>query len=92
MDSDINGREYEKFDENNRVKVTPLSDGLETLIDKASATVTYIGKCIAGNSGKTDEEVWQIKKINQTSGTKISFADGSSLLNKVWDNRTTYTY
>jgi len=64
----------------------------DTLIDEASATVTYIGKCAAGSVATTDEAIWKIKKIDSTSGTKISFADGSTSFNKIWDDRATYTY
>jgi hypothetical protein len=92
IDQDINRREYDKFDESNRVKTTSDSIALELLIDEASSTVTYLGNCLPGNAGKTDEAIWRIKKIDTTSGTKITYADGSSDFDKIWANRATYTY
>jgi hypothetical protein len=92
MDQDINRREYDKFDENNRVKTTSDSIALELVVDEASSTVTYLGNCLPGNAGKVSEAVWRIKKKDTTSGTKITYADGSSDFNKIWNSRATYTY
>ena len=64
---------------------------LETLIDVASSTVTYIGKS-ATNTPETSA-LWQIKKIDSTTNpTSIKFADGVTSFTKVWTNRATYTY
>ena len=92
MDQDINRREYDKFDENNRVKTTSDTIALELLIDKASATITYLGHCLPGNADKTDEAIWRIKRVDSTSGTKITYANGTSDFDKVWDDRATYSY
>ena len=61
-----------------------------TRIDEASGTVTYIGSADPGsaNSGA----LWQIKKIDSSSGTSITFADGDALFNNIWDDRASLTY
>ena len=92
MDIDINQREYDKFDKSNRVKTTTDSQAYDKLIDEASSTVTYIGECETGEASKTNEEIWRIKKIDLTTGIKITYADGSANFDKEWDERATYTY
>jgi hypothetical protein len=92
MDQDINRREYDKFDENNRVKTTSDSIALELVVDEVSSTVAYLGNCLPGNAGKVSEAVWRIKKVDKTSGTKITFANGTSDFDKVWNDRDTYSY
>lgn len=62
----------------------------DTLIEDASATITYIGKAVAGTAVGTAS--WQIKRIDSSSGTAIRFADGVSTFTKVWNSRATYTY
>lgn len=65
--------------------------GHETLIDEASATVTYIGKANPGVA--TSASLWSIKKIDSTSNpTTIKYANSDNSFDKIWDNRATYTY
>ncbi|MCC7571159.1 hypothetical protein KO465_07540 [Candidatus Micrarchaeota archaeon] len=92
MDIDINQREYDKFDESNRVKTTADTQAYDMLIDEASATNTYIGYCKVGEASKTNENIWRIKKIDTTTGTKITYADGSADFDKKWADRLAYTY
>lgn len=66
------------------------SAALATRIDEASATVTYIGKAATGSTA--DEAVWQIQKIDESSGTIITWADGDANFNNVWDDRASITY
>lgn len=61
-----------------------------TRIDEASATVTYIGDAAIGSA--TSAAVWRVKKIDTTSGTSITFADGDGTFTKIWDDRATITY
>lgn len=63
---------------------TPMVD------DTSTANVTYIGNAIPGSS--TANAVWQIKKLNTSSGIVGSWADGNALFDNVWDNRTSLTY
>lgn len=94
---------YDKTYQQNTVEVVKLNpstgtldrdidkSALETLIDVASATVTYVGK--AAPNTATSAASWQIKKIDSTTNpTSIKFADGVTSFTKVWDNRATFTY
>lgn len=60
------------------------------VLDEASATVTYVGKATTGSS--TGAAVWQVQKLDSTSGLVITWADGDALFNNVWDNRASLTY
>lgn len=63
----------------------------KTIIDEASATVTYIG--YAATKATTSQPQWQIVKI-EISGTitTMKFANGSYSFNQIWDNRASLTY
>lgn len=61
------------------------------IVDKASATTTYVG--VARMGAATSSAVWQISKIS-TSGNvvEILYADGDPSYNNVWDNRASLSY
>ena len=61
-----------------------------TRIDEATSTVTYIGKATPGTA--TSVSLWQIQKIDTTTGTVITWADGNGDFDNIWDNRATLTY
>lgn len=64
---------------------------LKTIIDEASATVTYIG--VAHPSATTAQALWRIKKIDSTTNpTTIFFADANDNFDNVWDNRASLSY
>ncbi len=60
------------------------------LIDEATATITYIGKAQTGSDPANP--LWQIERIDTTSGTEIAWADGSDAFNQIWDDRAILTY
>ena len=77
--------------------VTVIKDGkIEDLnyagqVDDTSTTdVTYIGKAKIGSV--TSDSLWQIKKVDESSNTTITWADSNSDFDNVWDNRTSLTY
>lgn len=72
-----------------RLKYTQ-SVPLAVRVDEASATVTYVGQAKPGTA--TSSALWRIKKIDSTSGTIITFADGDDSFNNVWDNRASLSY
>jgi hypothetical protein len=49
-----------------------------------------IGKAIPGSD--TTAAVWQIKKVDTTNGAIVTWASGNSVFNKVWNDRSGYTY
>ena len=55
----------------------------------SDATYDYVGTSEPGAS--TSSAIWQIKRINMTTGD-ITWADGDSKFDNVWDNRTSLSY
>lgn len=72
-----------------RLKYTQ-SVPLAMQVDPASSTVTYIGQAKPGTA--TSSALWRVKKIDTTTGTVITFADGDDLFDNVWDNRASLPY
>ena len=63
------------------------------LDDTTTANVTYIGKAaLTGSAIATSSAVWQVQKIDETTGMIITWADGDSSFNNIWDNRASLTY
>ena len=58
--------------------------------DSVNADVSYAGKAPAGSSNS--EAKWQIKKIDETSGIAITYANGNTNFNNIFDNRENLTY
>mgnify|MGYP006992597009 CR=1 FL=1 len=73
--------------ENSQNKRTlQLDDRYVTNIQTAG-NYTYIGKALCGSA--TSDAVWQIKRIDATTGTIIQWADGDQDFDNVFDNRAT---
>jgi len=54
-------------------------------------TTTYLGYADAGSL--TSASVWAIKKIDEiTNDVSITWADGNTNFDNIWDNRLTLTY
>lgn len=76
----------------------PITDGglptssaaLALRLDSASATITYIGEAAPGSLEA--DSVWRIKKVDESSGTVIQWADGESTFDKIWNDRASITY
>ena len=65
--------------------------GLKTIIDEASATVTYIG--YAEQGAATSAASWLIEKIDEdVSGDTVITWSPSSRFNQVWDDRASLSY
>lgn len=61
------------------------------IIDEPSATETYIGKAALGSA--LGDAVWQIQYIEVLGAiTRITWADGDSEFDNVWNNRASLTY
>ncbi len=69
---------------------TGTSEYALMLDDYSIANITYVGKAAIGST--PDESVWQIKRIDETTGMVLKWADGNDNFDNVWDNRTSYTY
>ncbi len=58
--------------------------------DEASTTIAYIGEASPGVSSST--AAWRIKRLDTTAGVHITWANGTSQFDKIWDNRASYSY
>ena len=57
---------------------------------EVSSTVAYLG--LGAINSANAASVWQIKKLDYTSGVDIKWADGNQGFDNVWDDHTTLTY
>lgn len=71
-------------------KFTQEADTTLRLDDTTTTNVTYIGKATVGTAASASS--WQIKKLDETSGLIITWAEGNENYNKVWDDRASLTY
>ena len=58
--------------------------------DTTTPNTTYLGKAPIGSV--TSSAVWQIAKLDTSSGLIKTWADASSSFNQVWNNRAGLTY
>lgn len=62
----------------------------ETQLIDVNGSDIYIGYALPGSA--TTDAKWKIKRVNTTNPISIYWADSSTLYNKTWDNRSSYTY
>lgn len=60
------------------------------LDDTTTANVTYIGKAAIGSA--TSAAVWQIYKLDETTGMIKTWAGGTDAFDQVWDDRASLIY
>lgn len=58
--------------------------------DTTTANTTYIGKAAIGSA--TSSAVWQIAKLDTTSGIIKTWADGDANFDNIWDNIASLSY
>lgn len=58
--------------------------------DATTPSTTYIGKAAIGSS--TSASVWQVARLDTSSGLIKTWADGDSEYDNVWDDRTMLNY
>jgi hypothetical protein len=74
-------------------KLSEILTGLDiftTLIDEASATLTYFGKARAGSDPA--DPVWSISSMDTTAQTELLWAEGNGSFDKIFDDRAGYSY
>ncbi len=59
-------------------------------VDTTVSNTIYIGQSAIGTANSA--AIWQVKKIDTTNGADITWADGDSNYDNVWDNRASLTY
>ncbi len=67
-----------------------ISSNTAVIIDSSADPIIYIGKAPIGSIAS--EAVWQISKLDTSSGLIKTWADGDADFNNIWDNRTSLTY
>ena len=85
------GNEQKKFVDNGNgpaVRVVEMDGGLQW-DTTSTANNIYVGD--AGPGTLTSVAAWRIQKIDTSTGT-ISWADGDTLYDNIWDNRTSLSY
>ena len=60
------------------------------LDDTTTPSVTYVGEAPVGTA--TGTSAWRIKKLDETSGLVISWADGNGNFDNNWNNRASLSY
>lgn len=70
----------------------PLSGDLAVRMDELTTPdITYVGKARPGEA--VGDAVWQILKMDDSGdGLVITWADGDTSFDNVWDDRATLTY
>jgi hypothetical protein len=53
-------------------------------------SITYVGQAPVGTA--TSVALWQIQKVDSTSGVVVTWADGNDRYDNVWDDYATLTY
>lgn len=81
---------YGLSDPDGEVAIPILGYAALKLDDTTTANVTYVGKAKIGCAGSA--ALWQIMKIDETTGLVITWADGNVNFDNVWDNRASLSY
>ena len=93
ISQDINDREHGKF-EDIAGKPVPTSTtpplAIQKATDSGDSNITYIGESAVGTATSSDD--WRIRKIDYSDGMEITWADGDSQFNNVWDDRESLSY
>lgn len=80
----------EKLDTSTLEELTTLTAGNYSLRLVTSGAYTYVGQADPGSA--EGSAVWQIKRIDETSGLITLWADGDSLFDNIWSNYASLTY
>ena len=59
-------------------------------VNSSDNLISYLGRAAPGTA--TSAASWQIRKIDENSGTIITYADGDADFDNVWDNRESLSY
>ncbi len=74
-----------------KIRSGSYTNELATKLDESVSGTTYVGKAPVGSVGSA--AVWQIFKMVEAAGvTTITWADGDTAFNNIWDNRASLTY
>jgi hypothetical protein len=92
MKNSIQDRQFDSYrsadNDKSKVAVTLEDSSSGLIVDQATSTTIYLGEGLFG--ALTSEAKWKIKKIDLSSGVRITSA--SVDFDQVWDNRASLTY
>jgi hypothetical protein len=92
MKNTVQDREFDKFrsadNDKSKVAVTLEDSSSGLIVDQATSTLIYLGEGLFG--ALTSEAKWKIKKIDLSSGVRIT--SSSTDFDQIWDNRASLTY
>lgn len=80
----------EKLDTATLEELAVLTAGNYSLRLVTSGVYTYIGVADPGSS--EGSAVWQVKRMDETSGLIILFADGDDSFDNIWSNYASLSY
>ena len=60
------------------------------IVKSDDTNIYYLGKAVYGTA--TSSALWQIKKIDSTTGIIITIADGNENFDNEWDERESLSY
>lgn len=67
-----------------------VANALSIIVDDSADPVLYVGKAPTGTL--TSQSLWQILKLDETTGLVLTYADGDGNFDNVWDNRASLSY
>lgn len=80
-------RPYFEGDEKGNVKTVQALLAVRVV---TAGSVTYVGEAQIGSASSS--AVWRVKKIDTTTGTIVTWADGNEAFDNVFDDYATLTY
>lgn len=89
--ANINGEKINPATEDKQDDIISALSGISYSIRIAeSAPYTYIGKAVIASA--EGDAVWQVQRLDETSGLKVLWADGNSNFDNVWTNYGSLSY
>lgn len=75
----------------NNTNPLPLIDATYAVrLDTVADPILYLGKASIGSL--TSNPVWQLAKLDTSTGLIKTWSGGSATFTNIWDNRTSLTY
>lgn len=71
-----------------RVMDVPMA--VQVVENSSNPDIVYVGEAMEGTS--TSDALWRIQKIDDSSGTLVTWADGNAAFDNVFDDRESLTY
>ena len=70
--------------------INDVKEAVQVAEKSGDSNILYVGKAAIGSL--TSAEVWQIMKVDETSGTIVTYADGDDNYDNEFDEREALSY